>query len=163
MLLAIPGAAAAGLLASLGESLAGKVVIDATNDVQGAGRLHALDELAEGAHPVRAFNTVGFETFADPTVDGVTADLFYAAEEGRGKDVAEILISDWACARCGSAAARRSTWSTRSPGSGSRSRSSESSAGGSHSRCWWSSSGLEEQRDGERAGVAARPRAASPT
>jgi 8-hydroxy-5-deazaflavin:NADPH oxidoreductase len=94
VLLAIPGAAAADLLASLGDSLTGKVVIDATNDVQGAGRLHALDELAEGAHPVRAFNTLGFENYADPTVDGVIADMFYAAEEGRGKDVAETLISD---------------------------------------------------------------------
>ena len=42
------------------------------------GRLHSLDEPAEGAHPVRAFNTLGFENFAEPTVDGATADLFYA-------------------------------------------------------------------------------------
>jgi len=70
------------------------VVIDATNDVQGTGKLHALDELAEGAHPVRAFNTLGWENFENPIVGGVTADLFYAAEEGRAKDVAERLIAD---------------------------------------------------------------------
>ena len=92
--LAIPGAAAKDVLATLGPTLAGKVVIDATNDVQGARKLHALDELADGAHPVRAFNTLGWENFADPVIDGVTADLFYAAEEGRANEVAHRLIAD---------------------------------------------------------------------
>ena len=62
--------------------------------LQGAGKLHALDELADGAHPVRAFNTLGWENFADPVFDGVTADLFYAAEEGHGKEVADRLIAE---------------------------------------------------------------------
>ena len=94
VVVAIPGAAAKELLASLGGALARKVVIDATNDVQGAGKLHALEELTDGAHPVRAFNTLGWENFADPVVDGVQADLFYAAEEGRAKEVADRLIAD---------------------------------------------------------------------
>ena len=92
--LAIPGAAAKDVLTALGRALSGKVVIDATNDVEGAGKLHALDELADGAHPVRAFNTLGWENFADPVIDGVTVDLFYAAEEGRAKEVADRLIAD---------------------------------------------------------------------
>jgi predicted dinucleotide-binding enzyme len=82
------------VLASLGPALAGKVVIDATNDVQGSGKLHALDELAEGAHPVRAFNTLGWENFADPIIAGVQADLLYAAEDGPAREVAEQLIRD---------------------------------------------------------------------
>ena len=94
VVLAVPGAAAKDIVSSLGEALAGKVVIDATNDMQGAGKLHALDELADGAHPVRAFNTLGWENFADPVFDGVTADLFYAAEEGTAKEVADELITD---------------------------------------------------------------------
>jgi 8-hydroxy-5-deazaflavin:NADPH oxidoreductase len=94
VVLAVPGAAAKDVLASLGSALAGKVVIDATNDVQGGGKPHALEELADGAHPVRAFNTLGWECFADPVFDGVAADLFYAAEEGHAKDVAEELIAD---------------------------------------------------------------------
>jgi predicted dinucleotide-binding enzyme len=94
VVLAIPGAAAKDLIAALGAGLAGKVVIDATNDVQGDGRLHALEELADGAHPVRAFNTLGWENFADPVIDGVTADLFYAAEEGHAREVAERLVAD---------------------------------------------------------------------
>jgi 8-hydroxy-5-deazaflavin:NADPH oxidoreductase len=94
VVLAIPGPAAKELIASLGEALSDRVVIDATNDVQGTGTLHALDELADGAHPVRAFNTLGWENFANPTFDGIVADLFYAAEEGQARDVAERLIAD---------------------------------------------------------------------
>jgi 8-hydroxy-5-deazaflavin:NADPH oxidoreductase len=94
VLLAVPAPAAKEVLASLGSDLAGKVVVDATNDVQGSGKLHALDELADGAHPVRAFNTLGWENFADPVVGGVTADLVYAAEEGVARYTAERLIRD---------------------------------------------------------------------
>jgi predicted dinucleotide-binding enzyme len=92
--LAVPGAAAKDVLATLGAALAGKIVIDATNDIQGTGKLHALAELTDGAHPVRAFNTLGWENLADPVIDGVTADLFYAAEEGHAKEVAHRLIAD---------------------------------------------------------------------
>ena len=38
VVLAVPGAAAKDVLATLGAALAGKVVIDATNDVQGTGK-----------------------------------------------------------------------------------------------------------------------------
>ena len=94
VVLAVPGAAAKELVASLGDALAGKVVVDATNDTSGNGALHALDGLPAGALPVRAFNTLGWENFADPVFDGVTADLFYAAEDGQAKDTAERLIAD---------------------------------------------------------------------
>jgi hypothetical protein len=94
VVLAVPGAVAKEIVASLGSDLAGKVVVDATNDVQGSGKLHALDELADGAHPVRAFNTLGWENFAEPVIGGVTADLLYAAEEGVAMDTAERLVRD---------------------------------------------------------------------
>jgi hypothetical protein len=82
------------VVSSLRVDLVGKVVIDATNDVLGPGKLHALGQLTDGAHPVRAFNTLGWEIFADPIVGGVTADLLYAAEEGIARDTAETLIRD---------------------------------------------------------------------
>src|SRR5262245_14752837 len=50
VVLAVPGGAAKDVIASLGGGLAGKVVVDATNDVQGSGKLHALDEVADGAY-----------------------------------------------------------------------------------------------------------------
>jgi hypothetical protein len=94
VVLAVPGAVAKEVISTLGAHLAGKVVVDATNDVRGPGKLHALDQLVDGAHPVRAFNTLGWEIFADPIVAGVRADLLYAAEEGVAKDTAETLIRD---------------------------------------------------------------------
>ena len=99
VVLAVPGGAAKSVVAELGDQLAGKVVVDATNDVQGSGKLHALDELAAGAHPVRAFNTLGFENFADPVIDGTRADLLYAAEEGNPQQTAQQLITDVGQAR----------------------------------------------------------------
>jgi len=94
VVLAVPGGAAKEVIASLGEVLRGKVVVDATNDIAGGGKLHALEELADGAFPVRAFNTLGWETFAEPVVGGVQADLLFAAEDGPARDVAEQLIRD---------------------------------------------------------------------
>jgi 8-hydroxy-5-deazaflavin:NADPH oxidoreductase len=94
VVLAVPGPAAKAVLASLGTALAGKVVIDATNDMQGGAKQHALDELADGAHPVRAFNTLGWENFADPTFDGDRSDMFWCGPEGRATEVAEQVIRD---------------------------------------------------------------------
>lgn len=94
ILLAVPGAVAKQMAASLSAELAGKVVVDATNDVLGPGKLHALEHLVNSADLVRAINTLGWEIFADPVVGGETADLLYAAEEGPAKDTAERLIRD---------------------------------------------------------------------
>ena len=94
VVLAVPGAAAKGVIAQLGERLRSKIVVDATNDIGGNGKLHALEELPEGAHPVRAFNTVGWEIFAEPIVGGIRADLVFASEDGRPRETAEELIRD---------------------------------------------------------------------
>jgi 8-hydroxy-5-deazaflavin:NADPH oxidoreductase len=93
MLLAIPGAAVPELLAECGALLEGRVVIDATNDV-GGERLHhgeVYAELAPGVRFARAFNTLGFELFADPSIGGEIADLFWCGPEGAG---VEQLIGD---------------------------------------------------------------------
>jgi hypothetical protein len=93
VLLAMPGAAVPQLLAEHGPALDRRVVIDATNDV-GGERLHHADaygESAPGARFVRAFNTLGFEMFADPLVGGELADLFWCGPEDAG---VEQLIAD---------------------------------------------------------------------
>jgi predicted dinucleotide-binding enzyme len=94
VLLSVPGSAAKHVLASLGPALAGKVVIDATNDIRTSGKMHALDEVSAGAHPVRAFSNLGWENFENPVVAGVQADLLFAAEEGEAREVAEQLTRD---------------------------------------------------------------------
>jgi hypothetical protein len=91
-MIAVPGAAMPSLLAEHGPALDGRVVIDATNDV-GAERLHHADAYgaAPGARFVRAFNSLGFELFADPSIGGEVADLFWCGPDDAG---AEQLIAD---------------------------------------------------------------------
>jgi 8-hydroxy-5-deazaflavin:NADPH oxidoreductase len=91
VLLAVPGPAVADVLARVGAQLAGTVVVDATNNL-GAGAANALAEVtaqAPAAHYVRAFNTLGWENFAEPLRD---ADLFFAAD-AEAREVAEELIA----------------------------------------------------------------------
>jgi predicted dinucleotide-binding enzyme len=93
VLLATPGGAVPQLLAEHGAALDGRVVIDATNDI-GAERLHHADtyeQSAPGAGFVRAFNTLGFELFADPSIGGDVADLFWCGPDDAG---VEQLVSD---------------------------------------------------------------------
>ena len=93
VLLATPGAAVPELLAEHGPALDGLVVIDATNDMGGERLNHAdaYEVHAPGARFVRAFNTLGFEMFANPSVGGETADLFWCGPEDAG---VEQLIAD---------------------------------------------------------------------
>jgi 8-hydroxy-5-deazaflavin:NADPH oxidoreductase len=46
------------------------------------------------AHLFRAFNSLGWENFADPLFDGIPADLFYCGPEGDARAAVEQLISD---------------------------------------------------------------------
>lgn len=87
VVLAIPGAAAPQLLRD--HDLAGIPVVDASNNVGGAV-MHNADAAA-GLLYYRAFNTVGVENLAEPTFDGITADLFYSGPESH-RDLVEALI-----------------------------------------------------------------------
>jgi predicted dinucleotide-binding enzyme len=92
VLLAVPGGAVPELLADHGAALHGHVVIDATNDI-GGERLHHAEAYAQapGAQFVRAFNTLGYELFAEPEIGGTVADLFWCGPENAG---VEALIED---------------------------------------------------------------------
>ena len=87
---AIPAAAVEAVAAEHGAALTGKIVVDATNRM-GATVVNNRAEI--GAHApdakyVRAFNTLGWENFADPLPD---ADLFFAADP-EARATAETLI-----------------------------------------------------------------------
>jgi predicted dinucleotide-binding enzyme len=87
---AIPAAAVEEVAAEHGAALAGKVVVDATNRM-GTSVVNNRAEIAAAAPDakyVRAFNTLGWENFADPLAD---ADLFFAADP-EARATAEILI-----------------------------------------------------------------------
>ena len=89
--LAVPGKAVADVVASLGSRLAGKVVIDAANRMgePEVNSKSAVRAVAPGAHYVRAFNTLGWENFADPVP---SAALFFAADPP-ARETAEALIA----------------------------------------------------------------------
>ena len=73
----------------------GKLFIDATNNIGAAATnaAAAVAQAAPNARYVRAFNTLGWENFANPTFDGVAADHFFSAPSA-DRDAIERLISD---------------------------------------------------------------------
>lgn len=98
VVLAVPGGAVPAIVPEIAPAIGGAVVVDATNNVGGAGPLNAsgaLSSAAPGAPYYRAFNTLGWENFADPTFpSGERADLFYAGPDGAPREAVERLIGD---------------------------------------------------------------------
>jgi predicted dinucleotide-binding enzyme len=93
IVLALPGAAMEGTIAQLGSRLSGKVVIDTTNHMGGPemNSIGAIQRTAPDALPVRAFNSLGWENFANPVFDGVAADMLWC---GADSPIVEQLIAD---------------------------------------------------------------------
>lgn len=101
VVLATPWAATLDAVRSAGD-LAGKIVVDCTNPV-GPGLRHALAEgsaseaiaaEAKGARVVKAFNTAGFEVFADPRFGGETASLFLCGDDPVAKETVAGLARE---------------------------------------------------------------------
>lgn len=113
---AVPGGAMDAVIRANADGLAGRLVIDATNDFEGPSLSHveALVSSAAGVRVFRAFNSLGWENFANPTYGGDVADLFYCgpdsaeaqrAFEGLVRDVGmrpirvgdldQVAIVDW--------------------------------------------------------------------
>jgi 8-hydroxy-5-deazaflavin:NADPH oxidoreductase len=95
VLLAIPARSVGDFLAEHKSALDGTLLIDATNNVgaTSANAAAAIADAAPNARYVRAFNTLGWENFAEPTFDGVAADLFFSAAEA-DRELVEGLIAD---------------------------------------------------------------------
>jgi 8-hydroxy-5-deazaflavin:NADPH oxidoreductase len=95
VLLAVPASAVGDLLAEHGGGLDGVLVLDATNRM-GAPVMNAAAEIsaaAPGARYVRAFNSYGWENFAQPVFDGLAADLFFSAAEADRAVVEDVITS----------------------------------------------------------------------
>jgi 8-hydroxy-5-deazaflavin:NADPH oxidoreductase len=95
VLLAINGAAMPDAVPAFGARLDGKVVIDATNHV-GAPSLNSLAVLAEHAPSAllyRAFNSLGWENFADARYGDDTGDMLYSGPAGQWQRTVEELIA----------------------------------------------------------------------
>jgi hypothetical protein len=91
VVLAVPGGAVTEVIGTHGAAFAGKVIIDATNSMGGAeyNSRAAISAAAPDAKYVRAFNTLGWENFADPLPG---TQLFFAADPA-ARQVAEELIA----------------------------------------------------------------------
>jgi len=94
VVLTVPGPALPDVAAPIAGLLAGRVVVNATN-VMGDGptATELLAAAAPGARQVRAFNTVGVENFAEPTIDGTTIDLLWVGDDDT-VEVVEQLVTD---------------------------------------------------------------------
>jgi 8-hydroxy-5-deazaflavin:NADPH oxidoreductase len=92
VVLAVPGPVVPDVVTEHGGALAGKVVIDAVNRMGGAPEYDSralIADAAPSARYVRAFNSLGWENFADPLPG---TDLFFAADP-EARAAAEELIS----------------------------------------------------------------------
>ena len=91
VLLAVPGKIVADVVSEHAAALAGTIVIDAVNRI-GAPEFDSRAVIAEAAPQaryVRAFNSLGWENFADPLPG---ANMFFAADP-EARPVAEELIT----------------------------------------------------------------------
>jgi predicted dinucleotide-binding enzyme len=78
------------------DSLNGKLLIDATNNFAGPviNNLKALQDAAPDAKIYRAFNSLGWEVFANPMISGHTVDMFYSGPDGKTRDAVHKLIEE---------------------------------------------------------------------
>jgi predicted dinucleotide-binding enzyme len=93
VVLALPATAVSDLAAEVGDALAGKTVIDATNrptpDATGATGPTSLAEEIQaqfpGAHVVKALNTAFASRQAEPVVGGIAVDGYAAGDDAEAK------------------------------------------------------------------------------
>jgi predicted dinucleotide-binding enzyme len=96
VVMALPGKAMDETITKHAMQLDGKVIIDTANRL-GGGPMNSFATFqthTPHARVSRAFNTLGWENFADPVFDGIQADLFYCGPEGDAREVVEQLIAD---------------------------------------------------------------------
>jgi len=82
--------------------LTGKIVIDATNPLEGLklaiGHTTSAGEQvaswAKGAKVVKAFNTIGYNIMENPVHNGVVADLHIAGDDAEAKKVVASIAKD---------------------------------------------------------------------
>ena len=96
VVLAIPGPSMNGTIEQYAQQLDGKIIIDTANKM--GSNTHnsfaALQQHAPHSPIYRAFNSLGWENFANPLFDGTPADLFFCGTDGEPRTTVEQLIAD---------------------------------------------------------------------
>lgn len=90
IVLALPASAVGELGHTFERELAGKLIVDATNRMQGP-TANSRDALPPTVRYARVFNTVGGENLADPVFDGERADMFFSSPAG-DRPTVEALV-----------------------------------------------------------------------
>jgi 8-hydroxy-5-deazaflavin:NADPH oxidoreductase len=95
VVLALPSGAVASFASTYAGALAGKIIIDATNDFSRPvmNSLNVLTEAVPGARLVRAFNTLGWENFANPEIGGMQIDLFFCGDPSVRSSIEELITA----------------------------------------------------------------------
>ena len=96
VVMALPGGTMDETIARYASQLDGTIIIDAANHMSEPVRnsLATFQAHTPNAHVYRAFNSYGWENFAEPVFDGVAADLFYAGPDADARTAVEQLIAD---------------------------------------------------------------------
>ncbi|HLA97054.1 MAG TPA: NAD(P)-binding domain-containing protein [Anaerolineales bacterium] len=94
VLFSIPWSAVPQVATAHAESLDGKILIDATNNFAGPviNNLAALRGSAPAGKIYRAFNSLGWELFAEAHIGGFQVDHFYCGADGPARVQVEELI-----------------------------------------------------------------------
>src|SRR4051812_24037349 len=94
VVLALPARAVPAFAEEHAGALAGPLVVDAANDLGGGGPANSHDLLTAavpGVRYARAFNSLGWENFAEPRYGDTEGDLFFSSAEA-DRPVVETLI-----------------------------------------------------------------------
>ena len=98
VVLAVPGHVVVDLAAELADELAGKTVVDPTNEYPEATADEPLAvrvaRAAPDAHVVKAFNTIGAEHMTDPVVGGERASMFVCGDDEVAVESVRSLAAD---------------------------------------------------------------------
>ena len=95
IVLAVPGSALGATLADHAGLLDGQLLLDATNNIEGA-QYHQLELFREhvpNARVARAWCSLGWSNFLSPVIDGVAMDLLWCGPSGDDGRLIEDLIT----------------------------------------------------------------------
>lgn len=98
VILALPVAVVTDVAVDLQSALAGKPVVDTTNEYPeaspGPSVAERIADVAPEAHVVKGFNTIGANRLADPIVGEGAATMFLAGDETRAVETVAELAAD---------------------------------------------------------------------
>ncbi|WP_440991305.1 NADPH-dependent F420 reductase [Haloarchaeobius baliensis] len=98
VVLAVPAGSVVDVAGELADALAGKPLVDATNEYPSSRSDRSLGErvadAAPAAHVVKAFNTIGANLMTDPVLDGEAATMFLAGDDDAAVETVGSVVAD---------------------------------------------------------------------